>query len=281
MLRKLDQIECRDALVDQMPDGTWVEAHWPEADFIVGNPPFLGAKLMKRKLGVQETEQLRAVYRNRLAGFSDLVCFWFLKATKALENGTTEAVGFVATSSIRGGTNRPILDAITKQHRIFEAWSEQPWIIEGARVEVSLICFRKKEEFVHTLLNGREVPLINADLTSGINFTLARKLAQNRGISLFGIQSSGPHDVSGALARDWMSLPTNPNGATNASVLKPYWNGDDITGRPRDVLLIDLPIGLAEKDATLYEGVLYTCLTQPGKYANVSKSKEMPRATEF
>lgn len=169
VLRKLDQIECRDALVDQMPDGTWVEAHWPEADFIVGNPPFLGAKLMKRKLGVQETEQLRAVYRNRLAGFSDLVCFWFLKATKSLENGTTQAVGFVATSSIRGGTNRPILDAITKQHRIFEAWSEQPWIIEGARVEVSLICFRKKEEFVHTLLNGREVPLINADLTSGIN----------------------------------------------------------------------------------------------------------------
>ena len=38
ILRPLDTIECRDAVLN--PDGT--EAEWPEAEFIVGNPPFLG-----------------------------------------------------------------------------------------------------------------------------------------------------------------------------------------------------------------------------------------------
>ena len=35
------------------PDGKggFVEAEWPEADYIVGNPPFLGGKLMRRGLG--------------------------------------------------------------------------------------------------------------------------------------------------------------------------------------------------------------------------------------
>lgn len=48
VLRKLDQIECRDAVLEQKPDGSFVEAQWPEADFIIGNPPFLGGKVMRQ-----------------------------------------------------------------------------------------------------------------------------------------------------------------------------------------------------------------------------------------
>jgi type II restriction/modification system DNA methylase subunit YeeA len=47
VLRKLDQIECRDAVLTQQADGSFKEAHWPEVDFIIGNPPFLGGKMMR------------------------------------------------------------------------------------------------------------------------------------------------------------------------------------------------------------------------------------------
>lgn len=49
-----------------------------------------------------------------------------------------------------------------------------------------------------------------------------------------------------------MQEPTNPNGRGNAEVLKPYWNGDDLTGRPRDVWFIDLPLGLSRAEAALF-----------------------------
>lgn len=49
-----------------------------------------------------------------------------------------------------------------------------------------------------------------------------------------------------------MKEPTNPNGRNNSEVLKPYWNGDDLTGRPRDIWFIDLPLGLSKAEASLY-----------------------------
>src|ERR1700737_566563 len=47
VLRKLDLIECRDAVLEQRPDGSFGEAQGPAADFIIGNPPFLGGKVMR------------------------------------------------------------------------------------------------------------------------------------------------------------------------------------------------------------------------------------------
>lgn len=250
ILRPLDTIQCRDAVLT--PDGK--EAPWPEAEFIIGNPPFLGAKLMKRRLGVEYTEQLRAAYSGRLQGFSDLVCYWFEKARAEVAAGRTRRVGLVATSSIRGGTNRPVMDAIGRSLVIHDAWSEQPWTIEGARVEVSLVCFSAPElrpALLH--LDGHLVSNINPDLTTGVDLTLARQLPQNEGASFLGIQTSGPHDVAGECARQWLTLPTNPNGRHNRTILKPYWNGDDVTGRPRDRWLIDLPLGLSDTEASLFE----------------------------
>lgn len=250
ILRPLDTIECRDAVLTE--DGT--EAVWPEAEFIVGNPPFLGAKLQKRKLGVDYTERLRAAYSGRLAGFSDFVCFWFEKARVEVESGRTKRVGLVATSSIRGGTNRPVLDAISRSLVIHDAWAEQPWSIDGARVEVSLVCFSAPELRPAELhLDGQVVAHINSDLTTGVDVTRARVLSENESASCLGIQTSGPHDISGDLARQFLQLPTNPNGRHNREILKPYWNGDDVSGRPRDRWLIDIPIGLSSADASVFE----------------------------
>ena len=57
---------------------------------------------------------------------------------------------------------------------------------------------------------------------------------------MLGIQESGPFDIPGELAREWLSLPLNPDGLHNKEVLKPYWNGDDLTERPRDRWIIDI-----------------------------------------
>jgi type II restriction/modification system DNA methylase subunit YeeA len=252
ILKPLTGIECRDAVVND--DGS--EPQWPKVDAIVGNPPFLGAKLMNRKLGKEYTARLRRAYEGRLKGFSDLACYWFEKARSHLMSGGVNRVGLVATSSIRGGTNRPVMDAICATDRVFAAWSEQPWVLDGANVEVSLICFGRSDQAPKSsILDGKEVPNINPDLTTGINVTTAAPLPENANVSYLGIQTSGPHDIDGPLARKLLLGPRNPNGEPNASVLRPYWNGDDLTGRPRDRWLIDLPLGLTEARAAEYEAV--------------------------
>jgi hypothetical protein len=247
ILKPLGNIECRNAIIND--DGT--AAIWPKADAIVGNPPYLGAKLMKRKLGVSMTDAIRAIYDGRLPGFTDLVCYWFENARVLIESGTLRRAGLVATNSIRKNTNLPVMQRIAATTRIFEAWNEEKWTVDGAAVDVSLICFGDNGG-EPSRLNGEIVATINPDLTTGLNLTQATPLRENRDGAFLGIQKSGPFDVPGELARKWLMEPANPNGKTNAEVLKPYWNGDDVTGRPRDMWLIDLPLGLRKSDATLF-----------------------------
>ena len=104
ILRKLDSIECRDALLSPDGKGGIIETEWPEADFIIGNPPFLGAKLMKRKLGVDVTDAIRSTYAGRLPGFTDLVCYWFEKGRALIGLAKSCAPVLVATNSIRKNT---------------------------------------------------------------------------------------------------------------------------------------------------------------------------------
>lgn len=122
--------------------------------------------------------------------------------------------------------------------------------MDGAAVDVSLVCFGKADPGAD--LDGNKVDAINADLTSGLNLTLAAVQPENAGGAYLGIQKSGPFDVPGLVAREWLREPLNPNCQPNSAVLRPYWNGDDVTGRPRDVWLIDLPLGLSEHDASLF-----------------------------
>lgn len=259
ILRALDTIECRDALLD----GDGGRAAWPKADAIVGNPPFLGAKLMKRRLGVAETLAIRAAFPT-LPGFTDLVCYWFDQALNSLRAHNTQRVGLVATNSIRKGTNLPILKRIADDARLFEAWSEERWVVEGANVDVSIVCFEaRSERSLGIRLNGTTVTSINADLTSGLDLTRARTLRANGSGSYLGVQKSGPFDIEGDLARRWLREPTNLNRQTNSSVLKPYWNGDDLTGRPQDKWFIDLPIGLSEQAAALYQSPYKHLSTTP------------------
>lgn len=257
ILRSLENIQQRDAIVD--PDGK--PAPWPDAEAIVGNPPYLGAKLMNRKLGTAETAAIRNVYEGRLPHFTDLVCYWFENAREMVQAGRAKRVGFVATNSIRKNTNLPVLKRVAETTRIFQAWSEEKWTIEGAAVDVSLICFGESDE--PASLNGIQVESINPDLTTGLDLTQAGPLPENANGAFLGIQKSGPFDVPGDIARGWLSQPSNPNGQPNSAVLKPYFNGDDVTGRARDFWFIDLPLGLTEAEASLYASPFQHIKTAP------------------
>ncbi|MDR0673247.1 MAG: N-6 DNA methylase [Zoogloeaceae bacterium] len=137
ILRSLDSIAHRDALLS--PNGS--EANWPEADVIIGNPPFLGGGKKRRELGADYFNALNAIYAGHVPGGADLVCYWFEKARRQIVAGRARAAGLVATNSIRGGANRKVLDSIVRDMRIVEAWSDEPWVNDGAAVRVSLVAF--------------------------------------------------------------------------------------------------------------------------------------------
>ena len=250
ILKPLETIECRDAILT--PDGK--EPDWPEADVVIGNPPFLGVQRFRSMLGDVYTEKLRAAYEGYVPGSADLVCFWFSKAGKLVAEGKIIRAGLVATNSIRGGANRSVLDRIVTQATIFDAWSDEPWVVDGAAVRVSLVCFAPEDATMIHFLNGKETPQIYSDLSAGIaGFVQAVSLTRNRDVSFRGTTKNGPFDIPGELAREWLCLPTNPNGRPNSDVLKPWINGMDVTRRPAGKWIIDFGDTMSEAEAALYE----------------------------
>jgi type II restriction/modification system DNA methylase subunit YeeA len=230
------------------------EAIWPTADVIVGNPPFLGDKVMRSELGADYVETLRKTYDGRVPGGADLVTYWFEKARAQIEACKLQAAGLVSTNSIRGGANRKVLERIVETTRIFEAWSDEEWVNDGAAVRVSLIGFGPIFPVDRgNRLDGLEVGPIHADLTAtaGVNLIHAKRLAENAKASFIGPQKNGPFDVSLEEAVQWLNLP-NPHGLSNAKVVTPTWNGLDITRRPRDVWVIDFGT-MSESQASLFE----------------------------
>ena len=254
ILKPLDTIECRDAILT--PDTA--EPDWPEADVVIGNPPFLGGKLLITHLGEDYVSRMFAAYSGRVPAEADLVCYWFVKAGQQIASGRAQCAGLVATNSIRGGANRRALQAATAGRRIFEAWSDEPWVIDGAAVRVSLVCFARDESVDGDRLNGQPVDEIYADLTgrrggAGVDLTGAQRLPQNVGVAFMGDTKSGPFDIEGDQARAWLRLPANPNGRTNADVLKPWVNGMDLVRRPAGKWIVDFGWVMSVSDAALYE----------------------------
>ena len=236
ILKHLHTIECRDAIL--APDGT--EATWPEADVVIGNPPFLGGKLLITHLGEEYVSRLLEAYTERVPAEADLVCYWFEKAGRQIESRQTVRAGLVATNSIRGGANRRALQAATADRRIFEAWSDEEWVVDGAAVRVSLVCFSSPDDKFAPgcRLDGETADEIHADLTAGLDFTGVRRLTYNARAAFMGDTKGGPFDVAGDQAREWLSVP-NPNARPNAEVLKPWMNGRDVTRRPAGKWIVD------------------------------------------
>ena len=256
VLDPLDNIECRDAILAREGD----EPQWPQADVVIGNPPFLGGKLLIQTLGEDYVTRMFEVYDGRVPAEADLVTYWFVKAGEHIAAGNARRVGLVATNSIRGGANRRALQAAIDGRPIFDAWSDEPWVVEGAAVRVSLICFSRidGEPELEARLDGRPVDGVHPDLTAqrgrtGIDLTKAQRLKRNIGVAFMGDTKGGPFDIAGDIARNWLQLPANPNGRPNADVLRPWMNGMDVTRRLAGKWIVDFGWGLSEAEAALYE----------------------------
>jgi len=255
ILRKLDSIECRDALLAPDGKGGFKEADWPEADCIIGNPPFLGASRMIGGLGEPYIVALRERYAGRVPGFADLVCFWFAKANEAILKNPFARFGFVATNSIRGGENRVVIENLLRTAAVFEAYSDEEWIIAGANVRVSIVCGGHRDRVEpDRRLDGQRVTTINADLSSyAVDLTKSAPLLENRGVSFLGTKKGGPFDISGEQARQFLIEPINPNGKSNCDVVHPRATGTSIVKRSNDEWVLDFGHDVSEHDAALYE----------------------------
>lgn len=251
ILNSLNTIEQRDALIN--PDGS--EAQWPETDVIVGNPPFLGQRFQLKELEHFYIKRLRSCYEGRVSGNADLVCYWFDKARKQIEEGQARAAGLVSTNSIRGGANREVLDAIVKTMPIFEAWPDEDWFDKGTAVRVSLTCFGHNPLETKNL-NGQPVALIYSNLTGvtdlkDLDLSRAKSLAENLNLAYSGFKMNGSFDVDGDTARWWFTLK-NVNHLPNSKVVRPYVNAKDIVGRDRGQYVIDFT-GMTKEEASLFE----------------------------
>ena len=258
ILKPLETIECRDAILT--PEGG--EPEWPAADVIIGNPPFLGGKLLNTHLGEDYVSRIFKVYAGRVPAEADLVCYWFVKAGEHVDALRAKRVGLVSTNSIRGGANRRALQTAIEGLPIFEAWSDEPWVIDGAAVRVSLVCFARPEDGSTSAperwLDGEVVDAVHADLTArrggaGVDLTGVQRLYRNLGVTFMGDTKGGPFDVPGEQAREWLREPANPNGRPNSDVLGPWMNGMDVTRRPSDKWIVDFGWDMVREEAALYE----------------------------
>lgn len=252
ILTSLDTIQQMDAILDVSEPHNPIEPGWPAAEFIVGNPPFLGNKMMRKNLGDETVDAIYAAYSGRLPKGADLCSYWFEKARAEVSACRTERVGLLGTQGIRGGRNRLVLDRIKESGNIFMAVPDRIWALNGAMVHISIVGFDGGKE-TERLFDGEVVQSeIHSNLTLGPDLTKAVKLQENGGISFQGFNRVGSFDVPGPDAQVMLNA-NNPHGKPNSDVLKPYRNAKDFLDVPRGVYTVDFGPDMTMEDAALYE----------------------------
>ena len=259
-------------------------AAWPEADFIAGNPPFIGTARMREALGDGYVEAIRRVYPH-VPDSADYVMFWWDKAAELVRTGRARRFGLITTNSLRQTFNRRVLEhhfgagippcgrpdragARPGLHLAF-AIPDHPWVdsAEGAAVRIAMTVGAAGEgpgvlqqvvserpgdndtaEITLAECRGRILP----DLTTGSDVAGAQPLQANGNISGRGVQLFG----SGFIV--------TPQEAANLGLgrvaglehhIRPYRNGRDLTAIPRDVMVIDLFGLTAEEVRTRFPAV--------------------------
>ncbi len=253
-----DNIVCKDAILPPAqpsihPTGETplhnirAGVTWPAVDVIVGNPPFLGNRKLRPELGDDYVDSLVQHFESDFGHHTpDLVCYWHQKSLNHLLAGKVKRVGLLATNSIRGGTNRHVLNNIVEKAQIFNAWSDREWILDGAAVRVSMICFDNGAED-EVRLDDIPVKSIFSDLTADIDITSRTVLVENQSLSFQGVVKRGPFDLD-ASAAQFMIL----NEPRNKEVLKPIANAIDVTRRSRNTWIVDFGVATPVEVAQAY-----------------------------
>ncbi len=251
ILKPLHNIRQMDAILAYDEAGQPVEPEWPEADVVIGNPPFLGGNRIRQELGDDTVDALFQLYHQRIPAFADLVCYWFERTRALIELKLLKRAGLLATNSIRGGVNRRVLERIKESGDIFMAWSDRPWVLEGAAVRVSIIGF-DDGSIMEKELNGIISSKINPDLTSIADLSIADKLKENVNLCFYGSQQKGSFDITPQKAQELLSQH-NSFGLNNQDVIKRSVNAMQILRRTDETWVIDFGVMMSIEDAALYE----------------------------
>jgi N-6 DNA Methylase/Type I restriction enzyme R protein N terminus (HSDR_N) len=226
-LDNLDKnIVCKDALFTE----------WPEADVIIGNPPFQSKNKIKEELGLAYVDKLRTAYPE-IPGRADYSAYWFYTAHKHLKED--HFAGLVATNTIRQNFSRVgSLDYIVKNSgTIFNAVSTQKW--PGvAVVHVSIVCWKKGDYSDKKLLyfedeKGKmhefELERINSSLSVKTDVTDAKVLACNKSPKL--VFQGQTHGHEGFLLSISSAEALIRENKKYEEVLKPYLTGDEMLSK--------------------------------------------------
>ena len=300
VLEELDTIEGRDAVLRHDgerfgPDGASLgltnprRPIWPEAEYIVGNPPFIGGKDLRGRLGDLYVTALWKAHP-KIGRSADFVMYWWDRAAELLTaKGTVlKRFGFVTTNSITQEFSRRVIARRVEGRppvSLALAIPDHPWTKatrDAAAVRIAMTVAETGEREGDMLSLAAEAGLdtdaprvelrarsgrINPDLTVGANLGEAKSLLANewicsRGVSLHGagfIVTPGQADFLGLGRREGLERH-----------IRPYCNGRDLTARARGVLVIDL-LGLAEDQVRrrypeIYQHLLTT--VKPERDAN-------------
>lgn len=258
-------------------------AKWPAADFIVGNPPFIGGKDVRDRLGDGYFTALFAT--TDVPESADFVMHWWDKAAAVVRAGTTRRFGFVTTNSITQTFSRRVvakhLDAKDGVSLIF-AIPNHPWVDEkdGAAVRIAMTVAASGKAAGRLLSVADEsgaperidfveaTGIITSNLRVGADVTATLALKANESLCSPGVKLHGDGfiltpDEAARLMPDAPATARIRDGlAHEPAVMFAYRNGRDLAARPRGVKLIDL-YGLSEAEVregypAIYQHLLAT-----------------------
>jgi hypothetical protein len=233
-------------------------AEWPKADFVVGNPPFIGNKRMRNALGDGYVEALRRAHDD-VPESADYVMYWWNQAAHLVRRGEIRRFGFITTNSITQVFNRKVLqqhvDAMDPLSIVF-AIPDHPWVDseDGAAVRVAMtagVSGAVEGDVVH-VVDEREIDddsfdvmmrfdrgRVHPDLSIGAATTRVQSLRANEGISFMGVILVGQGFV--IEVGDQLLL-------TESAALKPYVVGNELNQHLKHRHVIDF-FGLSSEDA--------------------------------
>lgn len=250
-------------------------AKWPKVDFIVGNPPFIGAKRLRFLLGDGYTEAVRNTYKTAVPESADYVMYWWHKAAEAARLGGVRRFGFISTNSITQAFNRRVIELHLEGKaplRLLWAIPDHPWVdsSDGAAVRIAMTCVGAKESDVQARLLSVQAerecgedalavelseeifPKLHANLKAGAKLTDSQILSANQGLSNRGVMLFGAgFIVTREEATAWAYRADDDGPLALARVIKPYCNGRDLMATSRDVLVIDF-FGMTQDQAARY-----------------------------
>jgi len=246
-------------------------AQWPRADFIVGNPPFIGTARMREDLGDGYAETLRATYP-AVPESADFVLYWWHKAAELTRAGRAKRFGLITTNSLRQTFARRVVQtqmSATPPLSLLFAIPDHPWVdtAEGAAVRIAMTVGAAgehpgellqvtgeepqpdgSETISFTSLHGK----ISADLTLGADVASVIPLAANEGLVSRGVQTiSEGFVLPKEKAEEWIAADKKCR-----RFLRPFLNGKDLTSSPREVWVIDF-FGVSQDESLKLSPTLY------------------------